>query len=99
MQHKKMSKKIEVPITETVISKKSPDQPLTYLEKERLKISYNDALVRLDKAINLLSKLENFLLKESTVDNNTFNIEKFIFDKQTDEDIFYTLKMLGIHFY
>lgn len=99
MHRQKISKKIEVSINEIVISKKSPDQPLTQSEKESLNRIYNDALLRLTKTINLLKKSESYLLLASKNDEKVLTIQKFLMKNPGDQEIKNVLENLRIHFY
>ncbi|AWN73125.1 hypothetical protein LEAN103870_04965 [Legionella anisa] len=98
----KNSKKIPEHITQDnmVVSLKSKDSKLTVQEKQTLNQIYNESTLRLERTLDLLTQLENYLNSyDSQTKNQVQNIKQLMIDNNAPAEILHTLKMLKRHFY
>lgn len=94
------SEKIRVPLTSDhhVISLKSKTQPLTNYEMVTLNNIYNEAILRLERTVELMDNLEEYLsLKDDK--SSIKNIKQLLIDENADPTLLHTLKMIKRHFY
>jgi len=90
------------PITSNgnILAVKHKTQPITDAERHTLNTIYNESVIRMERTLQLLEKLD-ICLSSRSIDEQykVKNIKQMLIDEEVDPDVLHALKMVKRHFY